>query len=99
VVKLVIIAGWTDTYAVLNPASKCTPPVDTSACTSDQDILAAVSTVDERIDYVFARSGSCALTPVASEKFADMPGSSETHTHLWPSDHQGVWTDIAINAC
>jgi endonuclease/exonuclease/phosphatase family metal-dependent hydrolase len=99
VVKLVTTAGWTDTYAELHPTSKCLPPGDVSACTSDQDILSPVSTVDERIDYVFARPGSCGLTPVASEKFANTPGSSATHPHLWPSDHQGVWTDIELGAC
>ena len=99
VVTLLNTAGWTDTYADRNPTSKCTPPVDTSACTSDQDILAAVSTVIERIDYVFARPGSCVLDPVASKKFADTPGSSPTHPHLWPSDHHGVWTDLNVAGC
>jgi len=99
VVTLLSAAGWTDTYAERNPTSKCTPPVDTSACTSDQDILAAVSTVIERIDYVFARPGACALAPIASKKFADTPGSSATHPHLWPSDHQGVWLDLDVAAC
>jgi endonuclease/exonuclease/phosphatase family metal-dependent hydrolase len=99
VVKLITTAGWTDTYAERNPASKCAPPVDTSACTSDQDILAATSTVIERIDYIFARAGSCGLDPVASKKFANTPGSSATYPHLWPSDHQGVWTDLNVAAC
>jgi endonuclease/exonuclease/phosphatase family metal-dependent hydrolase len=99
VVKLITTAGWSDTYADVNPTSKCTPPTDVSACTSDQDILAPVSTVDERIDYVFARPGSCELDLGASEKFANTPGSSATHPFLWASDHQGVWLDMNVAGC
>lgn len=99
VVQLLTTAGWTDTYAAVNPSSKCAPPGDTSACTSDQDILAATSTVIERIDYVFARPGACPLSLVASRKFANVPGSTATHPYLWPSDHQAVWTDLDVAAC
>jgi endonuclease/exonuclease/phosphatase family metal-dependent hydrolase len=87
--------GWTDSYVTQNPNSRCAPPADTSACTSDQDILAAASTTTARIDYVFARGGTCPMTLGASQKFADVPSAVPGHPYLWPSDHHAVWTDVA----
>jgi hypothetical protein len=95
-IQFITDQGWTDTYATQNPTSKCAPPADRSACTSDQDILAPASTAAERIDYVFAREGTCGLTLGASQKFADSPSSVPGYPHLWPSDHHAVWTDAAL---
>lgn len=99
VVAFLEAAGWTDTYATLNPNSLCAPPHDRSACTSDQDILAPASTAAERIDYVFAQAGTCELNLTRSRKYADRPGRSRTHRYLWPSDHHAVWTDVAVGGC
>lgn len=96
---LLMSAGWIDTYATANPTSLCAPPKDTSACTSDQDILAPASTVTERIDYVFAQGGTCDLRLVRSAKYADKPGHTATHPNLWPSDHQALWTDLSLAGC
>lgn len=99
VVALLETAGWIDTYATLNPSSLCAPPGDRSACTSDQDILAAASTTTERIDYVFYQPGTCDQPLTASRKYADRPSRTATHRHLWPSDHHALWTDVSVRSC
>jgi endonuclease/exonuclease/phosphatase family metal-dependent hydrolase len=100
VIGLITSAGWTDTWASLNPSLRCAPPGDRSGCTSDQDILSPVSTTTSRIDYVFARSGSCRIRLLGSEKIADSPSAAATSTgFLWPSDHHGVATDVATAGC
>lgn len=100
VIGLITGAGWTDTWAKLNPGLRCAPPADRSGCTSDQDILSPVSTTNSRIDYVFARSGSCRLKLLSSEKIIDSPSPAATSTgFLWPSDHHGVATDATTAGC
>lgn len=98
-VILITSAGYTDTYTKVNPNSRCAPPTDRSACTSDQDILAPTSTTTERIDYVFAEAGTCELKLAASRKYADRPYRTRTHRYLWPSDHHALWTDVAVGGC
>jgi len=99
-VGLIIKAGWTDTYAAVHPDSACEPGQDTSGCTSDQDILSATSTTTERIDYVFARAGTCGLDVLGAEKYANTPSPADTSTGwLWPSDHQATWADVAAGPC
>jgi endonuclease/exonuclease/phosphatase family metal-dependent hydrolase len=92
-VRFITDHGWTDTFAAQNGGGHCTAD-DRAGCTSDQDILASGSTTSERIDYVFARGGTCSLTLGASQKFADAPSAVPGHAHLWPSDHHAVWTDV-----
>jgi endonuclease/exonuclease/phosphatase family metal-dependent hydrolase len=99
VIDLLTTAGWIDTYARLNPRSLCAPPAARSACTSDQDILAPASTATSRIDYVFSQSGTCELKLLRSRKYADRPYRTATHPHLWPSDHQALWTDVSVAGC
>ena len=100
-IGLITNAGWTDTYALAHPDSACAPGQDTSGCTSDQDIVTETpeATTTGRIDYVFARAGSCALDVTGSERIADTPALQDDGTYLWPSDHLAVATDIAIGGC
>jgi endonuclease/exonuclease/phosphatase family metal-dependent hydrolase len=100
-VGLITSAGWTDTYAFAHPDSACEPGQDTSGCTTDQDIVTETPepTTTERIDYVFARAGFCALDVTGSERIADTPALQDDGTYLWPSDHLAVATDIAIGGC
>jgi endonuclease/exonuclease/phosphatase family metal-dependent hydrolase len=100
VAALLARAGWVDAYPATNPHSRCAPPADRSACTADQDILAPAPTVTERIDYVFARAGSCPLRLARGRKVADRPSPAPTRTgFLWPSDHHGVAVDIDLLGC
>lgn len=100
-VHLITSAGWTDSYRFAHPDSACLPGQDTSGCTSDQDIVTETqsATADSRIDYVFARGGSCPLTIAGSERIADTPLLRPDGTYLWPSDHLAVATDISIAGC
>lgn len=101
VVQLITSAGWTDSYAFVHPDSACAPGQDTSGCTSDQDIVTETTdaTTTSRIDYVFARGGSCTLDIQDSERIADTPAPQTDGTYLWPSDHLAVATDIALAGC
>lgn len=100
-VGLITSAGWTDTYAFAHPDSACAPGQDTSGCSSDQDIVTETpeATTTERIDYVFARAGSCALDITGSDRIADTPALQPDGTYLWPSDHLAFTTDIALGDC
>ncbi|MGH2785747.1 MAG: endonuclease/exonuclease/phosphatase family protein [Actinomycetota bacterium] len=100
-VELIISAGWTDSYAFVHPDSACLPGQDVSGCTSDQDIVTETpaATTNSRIDYVFARGGSCPLEIADSERIADTPLLRPDGTYLWPSDHLAVATDITIAGC
>ncbi len=100
-IALITSAGWTDSYAFAHPDSACAPGQDTSGCSSDQDIVTEtpVATTTERIDYVFARAGSCALDIVDSERIADTPALQDDGTYLWPSDHLAFATDVALGDC
>lgn len=100
-IKLITSAGWTDTYAFAHPDSSCAPGQDTSGCTTDQDIVTETPepTTTGRIDYVFARAGTCALGITGSDRIADKPALREDGTYLWPSDHLAVATDIAVAGC
>ncbi|MGH2785487.1 MAG: endonuclease/exonuclease/phosphatase family protein [Actinomycetota bacterium] len=100
-IALITSHGWTDTYAFAHPNSACAPGQDASGCTTDQDIVTEtpVATTTGRIDYVFARAGTCALVVADSERIADTPALRDDGTYLWPSDHLAVATDIAIGGC
>jgi endonuclease/exonuclease/phosphatase family metal-dependent hydrolase len=100
-IGFITAAGWTDTYAFAHPESACAPGQDTSGCTTDQDIVTETPepTTTGRIDYVFARGGSCVLSVAGSERIADNPALQDDGTYLWPSDHLGVATDIALGGC
>ena len=87
--KEVTGAGWTDTFRAANRRSK--------GFTSDQDPVAARSTVSSRIDYVFARAGTCGLTVSASSVIANRVYRVGGKP-LWPSDHYGVVSTIGCRA-
>jgi endonuclease/exonuclease/phosphatase family metal-dependent hydrolase len=100
-IGLITSAGWTDTYAYVHPDSACAPGQDTSGCTTDQDIVTEtpIATTTGRIDYVFARAGTCALEVTGSDRIADTPALRNDGTYLWPSDHLAVATDVAVGGC
>jgi endonuclease/exonuclease/phosphatase family metal-dependent hydrolase len=84
-------AGFVDTFGEAEPSDP--------GFTSDQEIDVPTSTVDARIDYVFARPGACASPlsegggVLSSEVIGDAP-SSEHGAFLWPSDHYGVVSEL-----
>jgi len=100
-VGLITSAGWTDSYAFVHPGSACAPGQDSSGCSSDQNIVTEtpVATTTARIDYVFARAGSCGLDIEDSERIADTPALQDDGTYLWPSDHLAFATDVTVAGC
>jgi endonuclease/exonuclease/phosphatase family metal-dependent hydrolase len=82
-------AGWTDTYRKANRTAK--------GFTSDQDPRAPKATVGSRIDYVFARPGTCGLTVRSSAVIANRV-YRVAGKPLWPSDHYGLVSEIACGS-
>jgi endonuclease/exonuclease/phosphatase family metal-dependent hydrolase len=81
----VTAAGYLDTFRAANP--------DDPGLTGGQDPVAAESTVDGRIDYVFARPGGCGLAVKSSEVIGDAPAQVDGGW-VWPSDHYGVVSEL-----
>jgi endonuclease/exonuclease/phosphatase family metal-dependent hydrolase len=81
--------GLVDTFAEANPGA--------SGPTVFQRIRAASPTVSRRVDYVFAMPGRGLAPAVRSSRvILDRPRALNDGTHLWPSDHYGVLTEVAL---
>ena len=84
-----IDAGFVDGFREAEP--------DDEGWSSGQDIADPASTVNHRIDYVFARPGSQALALADGDVFGDSPApfaGSDGETVVWPSDHYGVAVSV-----
>ena len=85
--QAVLARGFVDTFRVANPG------VD--GFTGGQDVVGPAPTVSERIDYVFARPGTCELDVIESHVFGDTPEPREDAPGtVWPSDHFAVVTAL-----
>lgn len=82
-------AGFVDTFRLADPASR--------GATSDQKILTDTPepTATERIDFVFARPGTCGISVPGSRVFANVPSLQPDGRWLWPSDHLAVVSEVA----
>ncbi|HEX9775187.1 MAG TPA: endonuclease/exonuclease/phosphatase family protein [Actinomycetota bacterium] len=70
-------------------------------CTSGSDVIVTddpARAMDERLDYVFTRAGTCTAPSTATEAlFAGEPAAYGTRW-LWPSDHIGVAANVTACA-
>ena len=82
--------GFLDLYREANPTAL--------GATTRQEVLAAVSTVRRRIDYVLLLPGSRVQARVLSSRVVlDTPGQRADGGPLWPSDHYGVLAEIRLS--
>jgi endonuclease/exonuclease/phosphatase family metal-dependent hydrolase len=95
VVQLVTAAGWTDTFKRVNPRDP--------GFTNGIDVIVTPQPrrpfMNARIDYVFARAGTCALHLARSKIIVDQPARVGPAQWLWPSDHKGVMTELSLAGC
>ncbi len=85
----IVDQGWIDTWVAARPSDP--------GATSDQEIDSPTATVDRRIDYVWMRAGQCDVAVVDATTIGDAPVPYAEGT-VWPSDHYGVVTTLAIDA-
>jgi len=82
--RAAVDVGFVDAFRTAAP--------DDPGFTAGQLIGESAPTVDARIDYVFARSGSTTIEPRRAEVIGDTPSpvADGSETVVWPSDHYGV---------
>ncbi|MGH2830456.1 MAG: endonuclease/exonuclease/phosphatase family protein [Actinomycetota bacterium] len=90
VTGLIALSGWSNTFT-----ADCA--VEAAACTAGPDVIvtgAPSRPMNERLDYVFWKSGSCATVPGNGRIAVDVPQELPDGRWLWPSDHRGVAADV-----
>ena len=81
--------GFVDLFRAANPAAP--------GLTVWQRIDAPAPTVLRRVDYVFVRPGEGReATAVSARLVLNRPGTREDGATLWPSDHYGVFAEVAL---
>ena len=81
--------GFVDLFRAANP--------DAPGLTVWQRIDAPAPTVFRRVDYVFVRAGDGReATAVSARLVLNTPGTRDDGGALWPSDHYGVFAEVAL---
>jgi endonuclease/exonuclease/phosphatase family metal-dependent hydrolase len=81
--------GFVDLFRAVNP--------DAPGLTVWQRINAPSPTVFRRVDYVFVRAGDGREATVVSARLVlNTPGTRDDGGALWPSDHYGVFAEVAL---
>lgn len=81
--------GFVDLFRAANP--------DTPGLTVWQRIEAPAPTVFRRVDYVFVKAGDGReATAVSARLVLNTPGTRDDGGALWPSDHYGVFAEVAL---
>jgi endonuclease/exonuclease/phosphatase family metal-dependent hydrolase len=81
--------GFVDLFRAANP--------DAPGLTVWQRIEAPAPTVFRRVDYVFVRAGDGReATAVSARLVLNTPGTRDDGGALWPSDHYGVFAEVAL---
>ena len=81
--------GFVDLFRVANP--------DAPGLTVWQRIEAPSPTVFRRVDYVFVKAGDGReATAVSARLVLNTPGTRDDGGALWPSDHYGVYAEVAL---
>ena len=82
--------GFVDLFRAANP--------DAPGLTVWQRIDAPSPTVFRRVDYVFVKAGDGrAATAVSARLVLNTPGTRDDGGTLWPSDHYGVFAEVALS--
>jgi endonuclease/exonuclease/phosphatase family metal-dependent hydrolase len=90
----VVDSGYVDTWLAAGRA-EC-EPVTHAGCTSSQWELTDTPepTTTSRIDFIFARPGSCGVEARAADLVGTNAEQQADGRWLWPSDHLGVVTSL-----
>ena len=86
-------------YAVLRSGGlkdswiQAQPGLPGFTCCQSPSLLNAASTLQSRIDYVFSRGGG--LKAAEAQIVGADPGSRSTPSGFWPSDHAGLFAELA----
>jgi endonuclease/exonuclease/phosphatase family metal-dependent hydrolase len=90
----VLDSGFVDTY--LAAGNRECDPATHAGCTSSQEPLtdAPEPTTTSRIDFIFARPGSCGLVARGAAVIGTNAVQQPDGRWLWPSDHLGVVTTL-----
>jgi endonuclease/exonuclease/phosphatase family metal-dependent hydrolase len=81
--------GFVDLFRAANP--------DASGLTVWQRIDAPAPTVFRRVDYVFVKAGDGReATAVSARLVLNTPATRHAGGALWPSDHYGVFAEVAL---
>ncbi len=81
--------GFVDLFRAANP--------DTPGLTVWQRIEAPAPTVFRRVDYVFVKAGDGReATAVSARLVLNIPRTRDDGGALWPSDHYGVFAEVAL---
>jgi len=81
--------GFVDLFRAANP--------DAPGLTVWQRIDAPSPTVFRRVDYVFVKAGDGReATAVSARLVLNTPGTRDDGGALWPSDHYGVFAEVAL---
>ena len=81
--------GFVDLFRAANP--------DTPGLTVWQRIEAPSPTVFRRVDYVFVKAGDGREAIAVSARLVlNTPGTRDDGGALWPSDHYGVFAEVAL---
>ena len=86
----VVDSGYVDAYLAAG-RTECDPGTH-EGCTSSQQEITETSepTTTRRIDFVFARPGTCGLLSRAASVIGTNAVQQDDGRWLWPSDHLGV---------
>jgi len=81
--------GFVDLFRAANP--------DAAGLTVWQRIDVPSPTVFRRVDYVFVKAGDGReATAVSARLVLNIPGTDDGGGALWPSDHYGVFAEVAL---
>ena len=86
-------SGFTDTWAQMHPGD----PGPT--CCQASDLLNTVSTLDQRLDFVFWHEGLSLWRGGFDNVRVEIVGEAQadrTASGLWPSDHAGVVATLTV---
>jgi endonuclease/exonuclease/phosphatase family metal-dependent hydrolase len=82
-------AGFVDVFRAAN--------ADAPGATVWQDVNAPVATVRRRVDYVLLWPGRAVSADIRSSRIVlNRPRRDGDGTTLWPSDHYGIFAEIAL---
>jgi len=94
--------GFVDTYRAAGGV-ECVAPGDAGCSGGPPDggetyTAGPTRAMSERIDYVWARRGSCGLAVTNSQLIGNTPTLQSDGRYIWPSDHNGFVSTVRCNA-
>ncbi len=90
------LTDWRDRYGFIDAFREGNPNPPLPGFTVWQQIHASAPTISRRVDYIFLVDDSKrSMVARSSRLVLDRPGRLPDGSALWPSDHRGVWAEVA----